>query len=263
MIVSCLQFCSDKDSKKNYQLTKKLFLKALKKGADLIITPENSSVFGLTKKEIIKNGLSMKKDYYVQKIRILAKKYKKWILIGSAIVKEKKKIRNRSILISPKGNIHTYYDKIHMYDAKLSKKEKYIESKIYSAGNLLKIAKLPWGKLGLTICYDVRFPMMYRKLSKKGVLFISIPSAFTKTTGKKHWHSLLRSRAIENFCYIFASAQQGQHWNGRQTYGHSIIISPDGKILSQLKKGNGIISAKINPKYPKILRRQIPSLKND
>ena len=147
-----------------------------------------------------------------------------------------------------------------MYDAVLSKKETYLESKIFSCCTTLKTAKLPWGKLGLSICYDVRFPNLFRKLAQKGSLFISVPSAFTKTTGKKHWHSLLKARAIENFCYIFAPAQHGTHWNNRKTYGHSIIISPDGKILKELKRGTGVITANIDPNFAKILRKRIPSL---
>jgi predicted amidohydrolase len=150
-----------------------------------------------------------------------------------------------------------------MYDAKLSNKEKYFESRTFSAGKSLKTYKLPWGKLGLSICYDLRFPNMFRKLAKKGSMFISVPSAFTETTGKKHWHSLLKARAIENFSYIFAPAQCGTHWNGRRTYGHSLIVSPDGKVLKELKKRSGVITADIDPKISIDLRRRIPSLKKD
>ena len=120
---------------------------------------------------------------------------------------------------------------------------------------------MPWGKLGFSICYDLRFPNLYRKLSKSGSLFLAVPSAFTKTTGKRHWHSLLRARAIENFCFVFAPAQCGMHYNGRKTYGHSLIISPDGKILKELKKKEGVITANINPLLAKKLRKIIPSLK--
>ena len=176
------------------------------------------------------------------------------------MIKENNKIKNRSVLVNPKGRVQTYYDKIHMYDATLSKKEKYFESQTFTPGKKIKTANLPWGKLGLSICYDIRFPNMYRKLSKKGSLFISVPSAFTKTTGEKHWHSLLKARAIENFSYIFAPGQSGTHWNGRKTYGHSLIVSPDGKILKELKKGNGVITTIVNPTMSKILRRAIPSL---
>ena len=211
----------------------------------------------------MKKATSMNNDFYLLEIRKLAKQYKKWILIGSIIIKENKKIKNRSVLINPKGKIQTYYDKVHMYDAALSKKEKYFESKTFTPGKLIKTANLPWGKLGLSICYDIRFPNMYRQLSKKGSLFIAVPSSFTKTTGKKHWHSLLRARAIENFSYIFAPAQSGTHWNKRKTFGHSLIISPDGKILKEIKKKPGIISANVDPNFSKILRKKIPSLNKD
>ena len=150
-----------------------------------------------------------------------------------------------------------------MYDAILSKKEKYFESKLFQSGNKIKITKLPWGKLGLSICYDLRFPGMYKKMSKRGAIFISVPSAFTETTGRKHWHTLLKARAIENFSYVFAPGQGGKHCNGRKTYGHSLIVSPDGKILKELGKKEGVITTTINPKLVKNLRRIIPSVNFD
>ena len=206
----------------------------------------------------------MNKDEYLLGIKQLAKKYKKWILIGSLIIKiSKNKLVNRSVLIDKKGKIRTYYDKIHMYDVVLSKKEKYFESKTFTAGKKIKSFNLPWGKLGLSICYDLRFPNLFRKLSKSGSLFISIPSAFTETTGKRHWHSLLKARAIENFCYIFAPAQGGIHYNGRKTFGHSMVVSPDGKILKELKKTEGVITVTVDRKLPIKLRSTIPSLKSD
>jgi predicted amidohydrolase len=260
--VSCIQICSGNDIKKNLSISKKLILKAIKQKSDFIMTPEVSSLFGLNKEELLLKTTSMSKDIYLKGMKKIAKDYKKWIL-ASVVIKEKNKIKNRSVLINSKGLVVSYYDKIHMYDVALSKKEKYLESKIFSSGSLLKTPNLPWGILGLSICYDVRFPNMFRKLSKKGSLFISVPSAFTETTGKKHWHSLLKARAIENFCYIFAPAQQGTHWNGRKTYGHSLIISPDGKILKELKKGTGVITANIDPNISKILRKRIPSLNMD
>tara|TARA_B100000780_G_scaffold117314_1_gene82318 strand:+ start:768 stop:1562 length:795 start_codon:yes stop_codon:yes gene_type:complete len=261
--VSCIQICSGKDIKKNLNFSKKLILKAIKQKSDFIITPENSSLFGLDKKELMKKATSMKKDFYLTGIRKIANQYKTWILVGSIAIKEKNKIRNRSILINSNGNIETYYDKIHMYDVILNKKEKYFESKIYTPGKMIKTANLPWGMLGLSVCYDVRFPHMYRKLSQKGSLFMSVPSSFTKTTGLKHWHSLLKARAIENFSYIFAPAQSGTHWNGRKTFGHSLIVSPDGKVLKELKKGSGVITVNIDPKLSKTLRKRIPSIKNN
>jgi len=150
-----------------------------------------------------------------------------------------------------------------MYDVVLSKREKYFESKTFFAGKKVKSFKLPWGKLGLTICYDLRFPNLYRKLSKAGCLFLSAPSAFTETTGKRHWHSLLKARAIENFCYIFAPAQGGTHYNGRKTFGHSMIVSPDGNVLKELNKSEGVITVNVDPGLPKKLRSIIPSLNSD
>jgi len=260
--VSCIQMCSSKDIKKNLDISKKLILEAIKQKSDFIVTPECSSLFGLSKKILLQTITVMEKDIYLKSIKELAKTYKKWILT-CVVIKEKNKIKNRSVLINPNGLIATYYDKIHMYDAVLSIKEKYLESKIFSPGRTLKVASLPWGKLGLSICYDLRFPNMFRKLSQKRSLFISVPSAFAKTTGKKHWHALLKARAIENFCYIFAPAQCGTHWNGRKTYGHSLIISPDGKILKELKKGTGIITANVDPKISIELRKRISSLVKD
>ncbi len=258
--VSCIQLCSGNCIESNFTKTKKLIIKAVKQKANLIITPEVSSLFSLNKKQLMITATSMKDDYYLKSTRKLAKLYKKWILIGSLIIKENKKLYNRSVLINPKGLIKVYYDKIHMYDAKLSKKEIYKESKIFTPGKKVKTFNLPWGLLGLSICFDLRFPQMYREMSKRGSLFLAIPSAFTETTGKKHWQTLLKARAIENFCYIFAPAQGGKHCNGRRTFGNSLIVSPDGKILKQLKKSEGVITCQINPLEAKRLRKIIPSL---
>ena len=147
-----------------------------------------------------------------------------------------------------------------MFDVNLPNKEKHFESKTYKAGKKLVTVKLPWGRLGLTICFDLRFPEIYRKLSNKNLSFISVPSAFTKITGKKHWISLLKARAIENFCYIFAPNQVGRNTKKRETFGHSVIISPDGKILKLKKKGTGVIYSKIDPSLSFKLRKVIPSL---
>ena len=262
--VSCIQLKSNNNINYNFKKTEKLIIKAVKQKTDFILTPEVSSLFSLDKKQLLKICKPMSEDIYLNGIKNLAKKYKKWILIGSLIIKiSKTKLVNRSVLINKKGKINCYYDKIHMYDVTLSKKEKYFESKTFTAGTKIKSANLPWGKLGLSICYDLRFPSLYRKLSKSGSLFLAIPSAFTETTGKKHWHTLLKARAIENFSYILAPAQGGSHYNGRKTFGHSMIVSPDGKILKELKKSEGVITAKIDQELPKKLRKIIPSLNLD
>ena len=261
--VSCIQLCSTDCDQNNLKRTTALIKKAVKQKTNFIITPEVSSKFSLNKKKLLSVAKSMRQDRYLKGIKFLAKKYKKWILVGSLIIKIKNKLVNRSVLINPRGKIKTYYDKIHMYDAKLSKNEKYRESKTFKAGKKIKIVNLPWGKLGLSICYDLRFPNLYRKMSKKGAIFLSIPSAFTETTGKRHWHTLLKARAIENFSYVFAPGQGGKHCNGRKTYGHSMIVSPDGKILKELGKREGVITTSIDPKKPLELRKTIPSIHYD
>tara|TARA_B110000285_G_C14779183_1_gene447692 strand:- start:191 stop:685 length:495 start_codon:yes stop_codon:yes gene_type:complete len=163
-------------------------------------------------------------------------------------------------MINSRGKIVSYYDKINMFDVKIGKKESHKESNTYKAGKKITTVKLPWGNIGLTICFDLRFPELYRTLSKKKLNFISVPSAFTKITGKRHWHTLLKARAIENFCYIFAPAQTGKNTKKRETYGHTVIISPDGKIIKEKKYGEGIIFAKIDPTQSMKLRKIIPSL---
>ena len=262
--VSCIQLKSNNNIIHNLKKTEKLIIKAVKQKTDFILTPEVSSLFSLDKKQLLKICKPMSEDIYLKGIKNLAKKYKKWILIGSLIIKiSKNKLVNRSVLINTQGQIKSFYDKIHMYDAILSKKEKYFESKTFTAGKKIKSFNLPWGKIGLSICFDLRFPNLYRKLSKTGSIFLSIPSAFTETTGKRHWHSLLKARAIENFSYVFAPAQGGSHYNGRKTFGHSMIVSPDGKILKELKKKEGVITVLVDPTLPKKMRSIIPSLKND
>ena len=260
MKVACIQLSSGENYNKNFKQVIFYINQAIKKKADLIITPETTSIITSDKKILYKNSYSMNKDPLVKEIKKISKKNKKWILIGSIAIKDKNKFRNRSIMIGPKGNIVTYYDKIKMFDVKLPNKEQHKESKTYKPGKKLVTVNLPWGRLGLTICFDLRFPEIYRNLSKKKLHFISVPSAFTKITGQKHWIELLKARAIENFCYIFAPNQTGKNTKKRETFGHSAIISPDGKILKLKKSGIGIVYADIKPNLSMQLRKIIPSL---
>jgi predicted amidohydrolase len=262
--VACVQLTSSNNVFSNLEKTTDLILRSIKKKADLIITPENTSLFTLNHKELLDKSKSMKNNFFLEAISGIAESYKKWILIGSLPIKlSDKLLANRSVLFNPNGVITSYYDKIHMFDVKLSKKEKYEESKKFLAGKKKVLARLPWGLMGFSICYDVRFPNLYRELANKGAIFMTVPSAFTKTTGEKHWHTLLKARAIENFSYIFAAAQTGKHYNNRLTYGHSLIISPDGEILKEKEKGEGFIIAKIDENLPNKLRAKIPSLKSN
>ena len=253
MKVACIQLSSGENYNKNFKQVIFYINQAIKKKADLIITPETTSIITSDKKILYKNSYSMNKDPLVKEIKKISKKNKKWILIGSIAIKDKNKYRNRSIIV-------TYYDKIKMFDVKLPNKEQHKESKTYKPGKKLVTVNLPWGRLGLTICFDLRFPEIYRNLSKKKLHFISVPSAFTKITGQKHWIELLKARAIENFCYIFAPNQTGKNTKKRETFGHSAIISPDGKILKLKKSGIGIVYADIKPNLSMQLRKIIPSL---
>jgi predicted amidohydrolase len=260
MKVACIQLSSGENYKRNFKSIISLINQSIKNKPDLIITPETSSIITSNKKILSKNTYTMNNDPLIKEVKKISKKNKKWILIGSLAIKDGKKYRNRSIMIGPKGNIVAYYDKIKMFDVILPNKEEHKESKTYKAGNKLVTVRLPWGRLGLTICYDLRFPEIYRSLSKKNLNFISVPSAFTKITGQKHWLALLKARAIENFCYIFAPNQYGKNTKQRETFGHSVIISPDGNILKLKKKGVGIAYANINPNMSMNLRKIIPSL---
>ena len=260
MKVACIQLSTGENYNKNCNDIIKYIIEAIKNKADLIITPETSSLMSSDKKNYFRYSFEMSKDPIIKKVKNISKIYKKWILLGSICVKDKTKLRNRSILINPNGKIIKYYDKINMFDVKIPNRETHRESKTFKPGKKLVTANLPWGKIGLTICFDLRFPELYRELSKKNLNFIAVPSAFTMFTGQKHWLTLLKARAIENFCYIFAPAQTGKNTSKRETFGHSVIISPDGKILAMKKSGKGIIYSKINPKLSMDLRKIIPSM---
>ena len=216
------------------------------------------------------NGESKKKldafsnnwhEKFLNFIKDRAKKNKTDVIIGSIPYRKKNlKFLNRSIVVDSRGIEISYYDKINLFNVNLGSKEKYLESKNYDSGREIKVAKLSYGNLGLSICYDIRFPILYRKLVKKGADFISIPAAFTHTTGLAHWHSLIRARAIENGCFIFAPAQVGLHENGRRTYGHSMIVDPWGKVISSATNKRGIIYASVDKTLVKKSREKIPSM---
>tara|TARA_B100001121_G_C18554622_1_gene557282 strand:- start:102 stop:887 length:786 start_codon:yes stop_codon:yes gene_type:complete len=260
MKVACIQSSAGENYNKNFKQIIRLINQSIKNKADLIITPETTSLITDNKSILYKNTFRMKDDPLIKKIKEIAKKNRRWILIGSLPIKEKNKYRNRSIMVNPSGKISAYYDKIKMFDVNLPNKEQHKESKTFKPGKKLVSVKLPWGSLGLTICFDLRFPEIYRNLSKKNLKFITVPSAFTKITGEKHWLALLKARAIENFCYIFAPNQVGRNTKKRETFGHSTIISPDGKILKIKKKGVGVIYSIIDPSLSVKLRKVIPSL---
>jgi predicted amidohydrolase len=201
----------------------------------------------------------------------LAVELRALLLVGSLVVWSdapadadgRRKLANRSFLIDADGAIVADYDKIHLFDVDLGGGEVYRESSSYAPGNKVVMADTPWGKLGMTICYDMRFPHLYHRLAQDGADFISVPSAFTRPTGRAHWHVLLRSRAIETGCYVFAPAQCGDHAGGRKTYGHSMIIDPWGEVLADGGEEPGFVVADIEPAKVAEAREKMPSLHHD
>lgn len=260
--IACIQTRSQPDINKNLKKIEKLINTAIKKGAELIATPENSNIMHPNKDALLEACSNEDNANFLSRIKAIAKTNSVWILLGSIIVKHsKRKLMNRSYLINNKGLVLAEYNKIHMFDVNLSGKEIYNESKLYKKGNSLVVTKTPWAVVGLSICYDLRFPIMYRKLAQAGSKIIFIPSAFTKTTGKDHWLTLVKARAIENGCYIVAPAQFGRHYKGRETFGNSVIVSPWGKILRNKKNGEGIIMAELDLNEVERARNSIPSLR--
>jgi predicted amidohydrolase len=242
-----------------------LVREARKAGADFILTPEVSDMIEPRRDQVLAKAKPEAAHPMLAAFRDLARETGAWLLLGSIVVRDEgaERLANRSFLIDPKGEIVARYDKIHMFDVDLPNGESHRESKTYRPGEAASLAALPWGKLGMTVCYDLRFPYLYRALAQAGADFISVPSAFTVPTGKAHWHVLLRARAIETGCFVFAPAQSGEHDGGRRTYGHSLIVSPWGEILAEAPDGPGFIAAEIDPAKVAEARRAIPALDHD
>jgi predicted amidohydrolase len=234
---------------------------AKRAGADYVQTPEMTNVLESKRDRLLANIVTDDNDPTLATLREVARKLSIYIHIGSLAIKAShEKAVNRSFLIDRKGDVVARYDKIHMFDVDLAGGESYRESNTYRAGELAVVADLPWGRLGLTVCYDLRFPALYRALAEAGASFLAIPSAFTRQTGEAHWHVLLRARAIENGCFVFASAQGGKHESGRETFGHSLIIDPWGRILAEGGTEPGVVLAEIDPAEVAAARAKIPSL---
>lgn len=240
-----------------------LIREAKDKGADYVQTPEVTNIIQQNRKALFELLASEEDDRSLKAYRELARELKIYLHIGSLAVRANpERAANRSFLIAPDGNILASYDKIHMFDIELDGGESYRESANYQPGETAVMSDLPWGRIGLTICYDVRFPALYRALAEAGASFITVPSAFTVRTGEAHWSTLLRARAIENGCFIFAAAQAGKHESGRETYGHSLIVDPWGEILAEGGVEPGVVLAKIDPAKVLSVRKSIPSLQH-
>ncbi len=240
-----------------------LIREAAKQGADYVQTPEVSNMMQLNRKALFEHLAAEEDDVSFKAYRALAKELKIHLHIGSLALRfSPEKAVNRGFLIGPDGNILACYDKIHMFDIDLPGGESYRESANYQPGESAVISDLPWGRIGLTICYDLRFPALYRALAESGASFLTVPSAFTRKTGEAHWQVLLRARAIETGCFVFAAAQAGLHENKRETYGHSLIVAPWGEILVEGDVEPGVFLAQIDPSKVDAARKSVPSLQH-
>ena len=242
-----------------------LIRQAAKAGAELIVTPEGSNFLQRDRAKLMDVLKPIEADPFVEGVKALAAELKVWILIGSALVaRGSDKAANRAVLIDAGGAVVATYDKLHMFDVDLPNGDRYRESSLYEPGTEARLVQTPWGKLGLTICYDMRFPQLYRALAKAGAEIIAVPAAFTRPTGEAHWEVLLRARAIENGVFILAAAQGGRHEDGRGTWGHSIAIDPWGRILAEAEGDEpGVVIADLQLEDVASTRQAVPSLKNE
>ncbi|MEE8295394.1 MAG: carbon-nitrogen hydrolase family protein [Sphingomonadales bacterium] len=262
--VGLIQMCASERVPENIESASTLIEEARNKGADFILTPEMTGIFEQRKKNLFENTHFEETDPALAAFKALASDLKVWLLIGSLAIKVgDDKLVNRSFLISP-GGIRARYDKIHMFDVDLEDGESYRESSTYKAGKKPVVTTTPFGTLGLSICYDLRFPYLYRRLAHMGARIIAVPSSFTKVTGAAHWHTLLRARAIETGCFVLAPAQAGRHSNGRETFGHTLVVDPWGEVLldaGTVDQGAFVVSLDLT-KIEKA-RTMIPALKHD
>jgi predicted amidohydrolase len=264
---ACIQYTAGPDPEPNLKEISGLIRQARDAGADLITTPEVSNFIesGKRRRERARPEAD---DPFLAGMRDLARETGAWILVGSLVIDPADnsgddRLANRSFLIDATGGTVARYDKIHMFDIDLPGGESYRESNAYRPGGATIVAETPWGKLGMTVCYDLRFPYLYRSLAHAGAEFLSVPSVFTVPTGTAHWHVLLRARAIENACFVFAPAAWGEHAGGRRSFGHSLIVDPWGKVLADGGEGVGIVTAHIDPAEIAKARGMVPSLTHD
>jgi predicted amidohydrolase len=262
--VGLVQMCAGRDIGRNITTATHLIREAARGGAAYVQTPEMTNIMELDRARLLAVLKPEESDPAVEQFRALARQLGVWLHIGSlALLGAHGKPVNRSLLISPEGRVTGRYDKIHMFDVDLGGGESYKESANYEPGHEAVVAGLPWGQLGMTICYDLRFPHLFRALAKAGARFLAVPAAFTKPTGIAHWHTLLRARAIECQCYVFAAAQGGRHENGRETFGHSLVISPWGEVLAEADVQPAVTFADVELQRLEDVRRQVPSLRHD
>jgi predicted amidohydrolase len=245
------------------EMAETLIRRAAKEGALYVQTPENTSIMELETERLLAAIETEEKSAALAQLRALAKELGIWLHVGSLGTKlDHSKVANRSYLIAPDGMIAARYDKLHMFDVDLAGGESYRESRTFNPGSKAVLADLPWGRLGMSICYDLRFAALYRALASAGADFIAVPAAFTKQTGEAHWRVLLQARAIETGTFVLAAAQGGSHENGRATFGHSMIVSPWGEVLAEAGEDPQILLADIDPRLSAEARAKVPSLRH-
>lgn len=259
--VAAVQMASSPHVSSNLTEAERLIDLAADQGAKIVVLPEYFCIMGKkdTEKVAVRENAG---DGQIQRfLSKIAKKNKIWLIGGSVPLASNypNKVRNSCLVYNDKGEQVARYDKIHLFGLDLGT-EHYHEETTIEPGDQVVVVDTPYGKIGLSICYDLRFPEMYRAMGD--VDMIVVPAAFTETTGKAHWETLVRARAIENLCYVIASAQGGYHLSGRETHGNSMIVDPWGVVLDRLPRGSGIVIANINPKYQQSLRASLPALKH-
>jgi predicted amidohydrolase len=261
---ACVQMTSGPDIGENLRVAEMYIRQAAKEGATFIATPENTDQIRQPPSEKLKSAPEESRHPGIPLFAGLAKELDIWLMAGSfAVQAGGGRLANRSYLFSPKGEIAAQYDKIHLFDIDLPNGDKYRESDVIVPGDKAVIAQTSWGRVGLSICYDVRFAYLYRKMAQGGAEIMTVPSAFTVPTGKAHWETLVRARAIETGSFVIAPAQTGEHENGRRTWGHSLIVGPWGEVLADGGTEPGIVTANINIDDVAKVRALIPALKHD
>ncbi len=261
---ACVQMTSGPDIAENLRVAEMYIRQAAKEGAKFIATPENTDQIRQPPLEKLKTAPKQDKHPGVPLFAGLARELDVWLMAGSFSVQAGGgRLANRSYLFSPEGKIAAHYDKIHLFDIDLPNGESYRESDVIAPGDKMVVAQTPWGGMGMSICYDVRFAYLYRKMAQGGAAIMTVPSAFTVPTGKAHWEMLVRARAIETGSFVIAPAQTGEHENGRRTWGHSLIVGPWGEVLADGGTEPGIVTANINIDDVAKVRALIPALRHD
>ncbi|MBS1218203.1 MAG: amidohydrolase [Proteobacteria bacterium] len=262
--IACIQINSGNDLAGNLAVLKAMVAEAANSDAKLVLTPEYCLMMDGSGRVMRDNALPADGGTVLPELQGLARELGVWLLVGSLTLKTgDERIVNRSFLMSAAGDVVATYDKIHMFDVTLPDGKVIRESSSYRPGEQAVIATTPWGRLGMTICYDLRFPHLFRALAQRGAQYIAVPSSFQRQTGKAHWHTLLKARAIENAAYIFAPAMCGEHAGNRQTYGHALIVDPWGEVLADGGEEPGIVYADVDPGRVAKIRAMMPSLEHD